>query len=242
MAEVESRYLGGNYLEHNPDWHREEAPWKAANVAAMLEQHRIEPATLCEIGCGSGAVLVDLQRRLPAARISGYDISPQAQSFWRQAPAAELPIQFVLGNFHELNRTRYDVLLMLDVFEHVRDPFTFLERSREFATHFIFHIPLDLSASSVARRAPLLAARRKVGHLHYYTKDLALETLTDSGYEIVAWRYTGASLNAPGRTWKSKLAALPRRLLFALDRDLGVRLLGGDTLLVLARAAGSKHA
>jgi hypothetical protein len=242
MAEVETRYLGGNYLEQNPGWHREEAPWKAANVAAMLAQHRIEPTTMCEIGCGSGEVLVHLQQRLPRTRISGYDISPQAQSFWQQVPPAEPPIQFVLGNFHELNKTRYDVLLMLDVFEHVRDPFTFLERSREFAQHFVFHIPLDLSASSVARRAPLLDARRRVGHLHYYTKDLALETLTDSGYEIVHWRYTGASLSSPGRTWKSKAASVPRRLLFALNRDLGVRLLGGDTLLVLARAAGAKSA
>jgi hypothetical protein len=239
MAEVEDRYLGGGYLEENPDWHRTEAPWKAANVSTMLADNSLRPTTLCEIGCGSGDVLVHLQRLLPHTQLSGFDIAPQAQRFWQRAPGAESNIQFTLGDFHQLNRAHYDVLLMLDVFEHVRDPFSFLEKSRSHATHFVFHIPLDLSASSVARGTPLLDARRRVGHLHYYTKDLALETLTDSGYEVLSWRYTGAALNAPGRSLKARLAALPRRLAYAINRDAGVRLLGGDTLMVLARSAAA---
>lgn len=143
-------------------------------------------------------------------------------------------ITFNLGNFHELNAIRYDVLLMLDVFEHVRDPFTFLEESRTRAHKFVFHIPLDLSASGVARKAPLLDVRRSVGHLHSYTKDLALETLTDCGYKVIDWRYTGASLNSPNRTWKTRLASVPHRLFYWINKDAGVRLLGGETLLVLA--------
>jgi hypothetical protein len=119
---------------------------------------------------------------------------------------------------------------MLDVFEHVRDPFTFLEDARRHARHFVFHIPLDLSALTVLREAPLMHARRKVGHLHSYTKELALETLRECGYTLIDSRYTEAF--AMGQA--SKLAALPRRLAYAINKDLGVRLLGGETLLVLA--------
>ena len=77
--------------------------------------------------------------------------------------------------------------------------------------------------------------RRKVGHLHYYTRSLALALLEECGYEVREARYTGAAFNAPQRTWKTRAASLARRAVYALGKDLGVRLLGGETLLVLAR-------
>jgi len=82
--------------------------------------------------------------------------------------------------------------------------------------NFIFHIPLDLSASSVLRKKPLINTRRKVGHLHFYTKDLAIETLIDSGYKVIEWGYTGASLNMPNRSFKTRLARFPRGLAYLI--------------------------
>lgn len=235
MANIESRYLDGAYLTNNPTWDREDASWKAGNVAALLADHKIEPAYLCEVGCGHGDVLKHLRKALPRTRMTGFDISPQASQFWRADDPADAGLDFIMGDFHRINRDHYDVLLMLDVFEHVRDPFTFLEASRSAATHFVFHIPLDLSASSVIRSGRLMEVRRKVGHIHYYTKDLALATLQDSGYDVLEWRYTGASLRSPNRSFKTRLAAMPRRLVFAVNRDFGARLLGGETLVVLAK-------
>ena len=57
----------------------------------------------------------------------------------------------------------------------------------------------------------------------------------ESGYDVIDARYTGAAFSAPQRGWRTRLAALPRRLLYAIDRDLGARVLGGETLMVLAR-------
>lgn len=235
MSNVESRYYDGTYLVENPDWDRKDAPWKAVQVASILSDNKIEPYTVCEVGCGSGDVLVQLQKTLPSAKMTGYDISPQTAQFWEQHNEAGEGVEFKLGNFHEINRIRFDVLLMLDVFEHIRDPFSFLENSRRHATHFVFHVPLELSASAIFRGYPLINARKKVGHLHYYTKDLALSTLLETGYEVLDWRYTGASLNSPNRLLKTRLAALPRRIAYAVNKDFGVRLLGGETLLVLAK-------
>jgi hypothetical protein len=235
MSTVESRYYDGTYFIDNPDWDRKDAPWKAFQVASILSDNKIAPFTVCEIGCGSGDVLVHLQNILPSVKMKGYDISPQVANFWKQYNEAEGGVEFHLGNFHEINQIKYDVLLMLDVFEHIRDPFSFLENSRRHATYFVFHIPLDLSASAIIRGYPLINVRNKVGHLHYYTKDLALRTLLDTGYEVLDWRYTGASLSSPNRSMKTRLAALPRRIAYSLNKDLGVRLLGGETLLVLAK-------
>ena len=138
------------------------------------------------------------------------------------------------------NKTYYDVLLMLDVFEHVRDPFTFLEESIGHAKKFIFHIPLDLSAVAIARKYPLLSVRRNVGHLHFYTKDLALETLKECGYNVIEWKYSGAAASKPNRTIKTRLAQIPRTASSLVNKDWAVRMFGGETLIVLAEPASEK--
>jgi SAM-dependent methyltransferase len=242
-VKINSRYFDGSYVASNPTWDREDSSWKAEKVFSMIAEYNLNPASICEIGCGSGDVLVHLANLLPNVKMTGYDISPQASSFWHDESQSMLwqessagRIDFILGDFHEKNRENYDLLLMLDVFEHVPNPFQFLEDTKHHAKYFIFHIPLDLSASSVLRGEPLMHVREKVGHLHYYTKDLALTTLRDSGYEILGWRYTGASLNMPNRLLKTRLLAIFRRLAYGLNYDLGVRTLGGETLLVLAQA------
>jgi hypothetical protein len=125
-------------------------------------------------------------------------------------------------------------LLALDVLEHLQDPFAFLSRIRGRAKHYVFHFPLDLSAASVLRETPLLHVRRKVGHVHYFTRNLALALLDDCGYRIVDARYTGAAFTAPQRSLKTWLACLPRRMARMANLDWGIRLFGGETLMVLA--------
>lgn len=233
---IEKRYLDGEYAARNPSWDTEDSPWKAQQVLRMVQKHGIAAGRIAEIGCGAGAVLQKLHEALPEARLCGFDISPDAAHFWTQYRSPN--IEFKTGDFFELNRERYELALVLDVVEHLANPFEFLERLREHADHFIFHFPLDLSALSVWRETPLLHVRQKAGHIHYYTKNLVLTLLAESGYDVVDWFYTGASLSAPQRNWKTRLASLPRRIAYAISKDAGVRLLGGETLMVLARARG----
>lgn len=231
---IEQRYLDATYSINNPNWDRADAPWKAGHVLSVLKDHQIQPLKVCEVGCGAGDILSIISEKLPLSKSVGYDVSPHLTRFWA-AHADSKNIQFILGDFNEVNTEVFDVLLMLDVFEHVRDPFTFLESAKNWARWFVFHIPLDLSVTSVARGYPLMNGRNMSGHIHYYTKDLALATLRDTGYDIVEWRYTGASLNSPQRSLLTRLVAPVRRILYFFNHDLAVRIVGGDTLLVLAR-------
>lgn len=227
------RYTDNEYFDKNPTWDLEDSPWKAELVAKLLEETGLRPATLCEIGCGAGGVLSSLRDKLPNTELSGFDIAPAAARFWEMLDGRE--IDFNVGDFFQISDKEYDVILLLDVLEHVNDPFSFLERLHGRSDYYVFHIPLDLSALSVLRESPLLHVRNKVGHIHYFTKNLALSLLRESGYEIVSWRYTGAAFSSPKRTWKTRLGALPRKIAYLVNRDLGVRILGGETLLVLAR-------
>lgn len=227
------RYLNGDYAEKNPDWDSADSPWKAGKIASILQDYNIRPERIAEVGCGSGAVLVALRRSFPDATMEGYDIAPDAQRFWPESRKAG--ISFTLGDYLELDTPVPDALLIVDVLEHLGNPWDFLARLKHRAKYVVCHIPLDLSASSVMREKPLMLVRDKVGHLHYFTKTLAVSLLEESGYEVIEARYTNASIDAPELSLKTRIAGLLRRVIYGINKDWGVRLLGGETLMVLAR-------
>jgi SAM-dependent methyltransferase len=230
---VVQRYLSDEYSEHNPSWDQEDSPWKADLVLQILKRHAWQPGSIAEVGCGAGGVLAALRESFPTAQFHGFDIAPAAAQLWSQYSTSG--ITFTLGDFISNGKELYDLVLLLDVVEHLANPFEFLAQVRARGRRFVFHFPLDLSALNVLRERPLLHARAKVGHLHYFTKSLALALLHESGYEVIEARFTEAGLTAPQRSWKSRLMGILRRVTYALHRDVAVRLLGGETLIVLAR-------
>ena len=232
---VERRYLSSDYAEKNPTWDSDDSPWKAQLVHKTLQARGIVPTSLCEVGCGAGGVLAALRGLYPQCKLFGFDIAPHATRFWSQHATAD--IEFQVGDFLEINKQVYDVLLLLDVIEHLENPFEFLTSLHGAAKHFLFIIPLDLSALSVLREQPILDQRRNVGHIHYFTKNLALSLLRECGHEIVSWHYSGAAIFAPRRRWKTRLALLPRLIAYFFNKDWGVRALGGETLIVLTASA-----
>jgi hypothetical protein len=230
---INSRYESSEYLDANPSWDIEDSPWKAKKVAELIFKHKITPSSICEIGCGAGGVLAALRADYPNQKLTGYDIAPTAKKFWSQFN--DKNIDFNVGDFFELNDTRHNIILLLDVLEHIADPHQFLLGIKPHTDYVIIHFPLDLSASSVLRESPLLYARRKVGHIHYFTKGLALELLKECSFEIIDYQYTGAALTMPQRNFQTKLLNWLRRPFYLINKDIGVRLLGGETLMVLAK-------
>ncbi len=223
-------HLNGKYLKHNPTWHVEYSPWKANNIFRFLQQKQINPQTIAEVGCGAGEVLRQLQLKMdPQCRFWGYDVAPPAIEMAKTRENDRL--RFELADFPAIEAARTDLLLVLEVVDHVEDYMGFLRAIRNRAEWKIFSFSLDISAQAAFRDGALLRRREVHSHLHYFNKDLALAVLRDTGYEIVDYLY-------PPTYAHSALAkaALPiRRLLFSLNQDLTSRMLGGYSLLVLAR-------
>ena len=224
-----SRYSDGRYVAHNARWHDEDASWKATQVLEILNENGLSPKTICDIGCGSGGVLAALATAMPDATLIGIEMSPDAVAIAH----GEHPEVDVRQGDAGVLRDACDVVLMLDVFEHVEDYIGFLRTLRSRGRHFVFHIPLDMTAFAVLRGRPIMAAREGVGHLHYFSKDTALATLIDAGYHVIDWRYA-AAIDMPARTLKTKMSKWPRKVGFRLEPDLTARALGGYTLLVIA--------
>jgi len=234
MAHPVERYLSGDYFKSNPTWDMDDAPWKAGLILSVLKKNKIIPASICDVGCGSGTCLAELYKYFPTAKFVGFDISPAVKKFWKSYK--NLDIKFFNADFLESDNTTFEVVILLDVIEHLADPHNFLSRISRRGKYYVFHIPLDLSASSVFRERPLLYVRKKVGHIHYFTKNLALSLLNESGYKVIDAQYTNATFTAPVKTLKT-LFIRPFRWLASmlLGREKAALLMGGETLIVLAK-------
>lgn len=230
---VKSIYLNGEYLARNPLWHVEESAWKAVQIRRMLQKNQISPTTVCDMGCGVGEVLKQLQKSLGSeCKLYGYDISPQAIDLAKSR--ANERLHFCLSDFCSVDGASFDLILALDVFEHLEDYYAFLRQLKDRARYKIFHIPLDISVQTVFRKNGLLKRRYLYDHLHFFTKETALQALQDTGYEVLDHFYTPRSIEF-GDAIGQRLLRLPRKFCFTLHNDLTVRILGGYSLLVLAR-------
>lgn len=242
-------YTNGEYLQKNPGWHIDAAQWKADSVLQMIRRNTLSPHTICDIGCGAGEILRILQQNLSKeSTFEGYDIAPQAITLAKQRENSHL--HFHLADFfQETPPTTFDLILLVDVLEHFENCFEILRDLKPKSTYKILQLPLDLSVNSIARNQ-LIDYRHATGHLHFFTKDIALEILRDAGYEILDYFYSLQPLDATPwsqgrqpkqdlikllRMTKRGLFRLPGNLCYAINPDLAVRFFGGWRLLVLAK-------
>ncbi|MFZ2323395.1 MAG: methyltransferase domain-containing protein [Ignavibacteriaceae bacterium] len=227
-------YLDGTYYLKNPTWDKEDSEWKAKQVLKILERNKIVPKKICEVGCGAGEILNHISLKLiGVSEYVGYDISPQAIELATAIKNDKL--KFRNKDFLKEQNEIYDILLVMDVVEHVEDYINFLRELKGKAKYKIFHFPLDLSVLTVLNSSSLLDTRKKVGHIHYFTKDIVLEVLKDLEYEIIDYFYTDMSFVRPTDKLKIKLLLQLRKTGFRINKDITVKILGGYSLLILAK-------
>ncbi len=235
MTMQESVYHDGSYRENNPDWHAIDSRWKAELIASMLTRNAVEYRSCVEVGCGAGQVLSHLAELIPGKAYTGYDVSPDAAALW--GSLQQTSVSYRLGDFRSTSET-YDLLLLIDVFEHVEDYMGFLRSLSRRARWYVFHIPLEAHLSALLRDRQI-HSRQQVGHLHYFSRATALATLADTGYGIVKEEYTHLSQETQeARRALTRLANVARAGIQLFSIDLAAKLIGGYSLLVLCRGAG----
>ena len=226
-------YKNGTYVRLNPTWHVEDSAWKADHICSILRNNGVSFHSAAEVGCGAGIILKELSKIYEDAKFYGYEISPDAMKLWIEDNPR---VRFSSKDFHAEERT-FDVLLVIDVLEHIEDYIGFLKRIRNRANFFVFHIPLELSAQQVIRDIQL-HTRATYGHIHYFSKATALATLLDTGFHVVDYFYTNANKQYASihSDLRMKMVNMVRDVLFSFSPDLTVKLLGGYELMILAKA------
>ena len=234
---MENIYTDGQYLDATQTWHAEDSPWKARQIKKIIDKNKLQPNSIAEIGCGSGSILDELSKQpdLQHVCFKGYDISPQAIEIAKKLKNER--IEFLQEDIlSEDNEKQFDILMVIDVFEHVPDYMGFVDKCKAKAKYKIYHIPLDIHVSSVFRNA-FIKNRYTIGHIHYFTADSAISTLRDTGHEIIDSFYTNGAFGLFKKhpSIKKAVANMPRWLFSKFSLPFTARLLGGYSLLVLAK-------
>lgn len=228
-------YVSGAYLKNNPTWDVADARWKASIIYKLLRKHNVEGGKVVDVGCGAGAVLKQLARKgFSAESFTGFDIAPDAIKL--AAKDSDGTVHFINDDFTRVENFQADILLAIDVIEHVDDYYGFLRKLKSRSKYFIFHIPLDLCCRSLMKPHILLQQRESVGHIHYFSKEMLLWSLSDLGYTVVDYVYSKPDIDIKTpRSFKQLIKKYLRKLSFALNRELSIKLWGGYSMMILLK-------
>ena len=225
MNSFKSIYSDNSYLEKNKGWHQEDSDWKFKNIIKVLENTKYK--SIADVGCGAGKILENFYNRDPSLNLNGYDISDNIQDFWASKPAE---INFHTIDFLTLD-VKYDLTLLIDVFEHVEDYYLFLRKLSTKSEYFVFHIPLDMFVLAGLTNN-YKRKKENLGHLHYYDYNTALGVLNDTGYNILNFNFAKTYLQADTKE-NNKLRILRKVGEFFLGVKYNSLIFGGYHLVVL---------
>jgi SAM-dependent methyltransferase len=212
-------------LEQEAEWLRRGAREKANSVDILSKSEGIRPEKILELGCGTGAVIEECQRRKLGTEYVAVDYSHSALSYLRgRCPTIRIIHADITDPEFSLQE-RFHLLVLSHVIEHLEEPATFL-RSMQRAFQFdyaVIEVPLeDLPLSRLKSRFRD-RKNHKAGHVQFFTQRTFEQLVKDSGLNIVGRRqyipipdidtirFVAAKDNLPW--WKVYQMILTRRII-----------------------------
>lgn len=227
-------YLNGEYFRNNPNWGAEDSTWKAGIIQNLLHRNFLSPEEITEIGCGAGGILESLSFDFPSCKFKGFDISPHAINIAKKKTSDRL--QFFNQDFSNVDHFQSDLIMVIDVLEHVDNYYEMLRQVKRCGKYFMFHIPLDLSCRTILKPHILLQQRTSVGHIQYFSKEMVEWMLADSGFKIIDWVYTKPVTDMTvADNHKRRIKKGLRNFSFSISKDLSAKLWGSYSMMVLAK-------
>ncbi len=232
---VPTLYTNGSYLLKNPSWHREDAPWKLSHILRVLNSiHVTQMTRVLDAGCGTGDIIKLWSQKSPEVQFVGWEVSPQAYMLAR----ADEPhnVKFVCAP--EPPAGWFDLVLAIDVIEHLEHPDAWFKNLSSHASLFVLHVPLDLSVRSFLFPSLLERERQTVGHIHFFTARSLKQFLQKNNCQILSMHYTNKYVERPPKltSWKSRLGMCIRQLAHKLlPHAWAAFWIGGYSLIVVAK-------
>jgi SAM-dependent methyltransferase len=231
-----SRVADENYLSEEAG-RRELFEW----VLDVTSSYPVRGQSLLELGANVGLLL-------DVARSRGWDAEGLEPSLWAVAEGRRrFGVELRQGAVEELDPPPggADVVVMLDVLEHLTDPLGALRRLREAVEEEGLLVLSTVNVSSLHAR--VRGARWPWfirPHLHYFSPQTLREMLERAGFQLVEWAVVPRSFHlsyVAGRLRKSSpvLGTAGARVAQLVDPAIPVGWLG-DVVLAIARPARTR--
>ncbi len=196
---MEGRYVDGQYASANPGWHADDAAAKVKALAPLAG--RLQPGHVVDVGAGTGDVLAGLRSACwPGARCEAWDLGP----FPKTPDGVARHVGDWLGEGGSC-----DVVLFIDVLEHLDDPDGALAVARARAPVALIRVPLEVSARDALRPHHVSLAREQWGHRVHLTARGWRSMFGAAGWRIRAETYD-RPWRSPTNHWESVTEAARR--------------------------------
>jgi SAM-dependent methyltransferase len=135
---------------------------------------KLEVHTLLDVGCGSGDNLGLLARAMPHLLLSGVDVSEEALALAaRRVPGVSLrQLDVQRKNLNE----RFDLVMSVQVIEHLADDVTALANMAFMAKHWVLVTTM---------RGRMRKSELAIGHLRNYSDDELRAKAASAGLEVI---------------------------------------------------------
>ena len=168
-------------------WRKMAAP--RFRVRTFIELLRREnAASLVDLGCGGGELLLEIGAHFPAIRLCGIDLSrAQIESNCRRHPS----IDWIARDLEDPSplpeklRGRFDVIVASEIIEHLPDPERFLKGAAAMARSGAGKLFLSTQSGRVWE------TERRVGHRRHFRGEDVRRLLSESGWEPIRIWNTG---------------------------------------------------
>jgi 2-polyprenyl-3-methyl-5-hydroxy-6-metoxy-1,4-benzoquinol methylase len=190
-AEVSGRdFYAGHYqhhLERQAKWLEYGAIEKTNSISQFIQRNNIAPSSLLELGCGTGAVILECERRGLALKFTAVDYSAEAIEYLKsRAPTINcLTADITDAGF--VLKDRFDVIVLSHVLEHLEEPLPFLRAIRERFRFQYLIVEVPLEDLLIARVKSLFVDRNQhaAGHVQFFTGTAIHKLLRSAGFKIV---------------------------------------------------------
>lgn len=189
MEELLQAHYDGYYTSEPSKWRRLGAIGKVDNVLKVIKKAGVErPESILEIGCGEGAVLVELGRR--GLRAEGVEISASAVE---ACLGQGLNVGLINSAKTDFANGAFDLVLLTHVVEHLAHPRELLLEARRLGDWVVVEVPLEFHW-----RTPRDYRPTTLGHINTFNLKLIRHLLQSTGLRCVAQIVTNVSRDVQG--------------------------------------------
>lgn len=184
-----------DHFEAESEWLRRSAVERANSIQHFIDNNSISSRSILDLGCGTGAVLKELEHRNIAEEYTGVDYSEKAVEYLQNSS------QNITGYVADITSPKYafdkefDVVTLMHVLQHLKDPAKCLASvlSQIKFSYLIIEIPLeDLFFNNLVTSLHL-REKNPTGSLQFFNMDSLTKLLDHNNISIIdRRRYTPA--------------------------------------------------
>ena len=173
-------------LEKEAIWLKLSAAEKVNSIEYLLKKNSIVADTILELGCGTGAVIEECQRRNLFKKYVAVDYSREALDYLKENTNDIETITADITSDNFSLETAFDIVILSHVLEHLEDTGSFLKSIRQRITfdHIIIEVPLENLPIRRIRDSFRDRRMNAAGHVQFFTIDSFEKLLIANGFRI----------------------------------------------------------